>query len=75
MIDAIQQRRNELRVLVMEKHRIGADRSVRPVMILVRERTGRVLNPERTKDRGPYVEQWIVTYNTGETRTYERLEP
>lgn len=77
MTNAIQDRRNEIRLKVMQSHYLasGEDAGVRPVMIRVRERTGRVVDPERTKDRGPYVEQWIVTYRNGKSRTYERLEP
>lgn len=73
--NGIRERRNEIRARVMREHRIGEDRSVRPVMIFVRESTGRVLYPGQIRARGPITEQWIVTYNNNETRTYERLEP
>lgn len=65
--------RNEIRARVMREHKLSD--GTPPVMIRVRERTGRVANTERPKDKGPHVEQWIVTYKSGETRTYERLEP
>ena len=75
--NGIRERRNEIHARVMQSHYLasGEDASVRPVMIRVRERTGRVVDPDRPKARGPYVEQWIVTYRNGKSRTYERLEP